>query len=388
MGRKEDKKILISVAWKNRPGRDVCRGIYQYARLHAPHWELLHADPNVAALTDVKTWGLEGIIGILGRSDLSEAGKAAAPYCVNIHGGEVFSGLPQIGISNRAIGEVAADYFMTLGFTHFAYFGLPGQDYSDGRWDGYRTRLAEHDFTASQFENPKIKKQPIVPLNYEPLVQDEFEQWLINQPKPLALFIVDDLRSSLIYQTCRRLNLIIPDDVAILGVNDDDIYCYKTNPPLSSIWLPFRVVGYRAAQMMAQMLSSGEIPTEPILLEPGGVTERASTAIISIEDKKVIEALRFISENAGNRITVDQIAKAVGLSLRVLEKRFSTHLNCSPQTELRRAQIEIAKNALRETDLTIEEIADIAGFSSGNYLSQTFKKLVGQTPGIYRRSHR
>ncbi len=383
------KRVLVWLTLGNRVGRDVFRGIYQYARLHSPQWDITHIERIQNELDTVLSWEFDGMIGPFNRQAAAEAAHSAHyPFCINLHGCKPFNRLPQVGTSDYDIGVVAADYFLNRRFENFGYFGHPGLRLSDERWEGYRHRLAAHGKTAVQLTAPENVWDQDRPPDYWDWVRPALKKWLLEQPRPFALFMENDACAGLLYDLCQQNNLIIPNDISLLGVNDEDIFCHNKNPPLSSIQVPSRLAGYRAAQMLDQLFKTRKPPKKPLFLKPGSVVERASTVLFNIPDPQLVKALRFITENAANRISVDQIARAAGLSRRVLEKRFRTHLNCSPYEEVRRAKIEIAKNALRETNLTIEQIAETVGMVSGNYLSQTFKKMVGQTPGSYRRNFR
>jgi len=380
------KKILIWVPLESSVGRDVCRGIYHYSRLHALDWEVMHSDPCLFPLDVVTSWDLDGLIGPLGRSDLAKQAKKAPFFCINLHGGAPFEKLPQSGVNDETIGEVAANYFLKLRFDHFGYYGLNGLCASDDRWTGYSRCLAACGKKAVQFTAPGFVFTPDAPKNIAAKIRPALGKWLVGQPRPFALFVQDDQLANMIYTLCREAGLAIPDDIALLGVNDDDIYCYKNNPPLSSLQVPSRVAGYRAAQLLDHLFKGKKLSGNPVLLNPGTVTERGSTAVLKLDDRQVVKALRFIAENTMRWISTDEIARVAGLSRRVLEKRFHSLLNSSPQAEVRHAQIERVKNALRETNLPLEEIAEASGFTSGNYLSQIFKKTTGQTPGSYRRN--
>jgi len=383
------KRVLVWLTLGNRVGRDVFRGIYQYARLHSPQWEITHVERIQTELDKVLSWEYDGLIGPFNHQAAAEAANSAYyPFCINLHGAKPFNRLPQVGTSDHDIGVVAADYFLDHRFENFGYFGNPGLRLSDERWEGYRQRLAAHGKTAVQLTAPETVWSQDEPLDYWDWIRPALKDWLLEQPRPFALFMENDACAGLLYEVCQKNNLIIPNDIVLLGVNDEDIFCHNKNPPLSSIQVPSRLAGYRAAQMLDHIFKTRKPPRKSLFLEPGSVAERASTVLFNIPDPQLVKALYFITENASNRIRVDQIARAAGLSRRVLEKRFRTFLHCSPQAEVRRAKIEIAKNALRETDLTLEQIAEMAGMVSGNYLSQTFKKMIGQTPGSYRRNFR
>ncbi len=382
------KRVLVWITLGNRVGRDVFRGIYQYARLHSPQWDITHLERIQNELDTVLSWEFDGVIGPFNRQAAAEAADSVYPFCINLHGCKPFNRLPQVGTRDYDIGVVAADYFLDRRFDHFGYFGSPGLRLSDERWEGYRDRLAAHGKKAVQLTAPGIDWSQGKPLNYWGWVRPALKNWLLEQPRPFALFMENDARAGLLYKLCRENKLIIPNDIVLLGVNDEDIFCHNKNPPLSSIQVPSHMAGYRAAQMLDRIFKTRKPPRKPLFLEPGSVVERASTVLFNIPDPQLVKALRFITDNATNRISVDQIARTAGLSRRVLEKRFRIFLHCSPQAEVRRKQIEAAQTALRETDLTLEQIAESAGFVSGNYLSQTFKKMTGQTPGTYRRNFR
>jgi len=381
-------RILIWISLTSCVGRQVCRGVYQYTRLHEPDWEVMHANPCPFALDTVLSWDIEGIIGPFGRSDLSEMVKISSLPCVNLHGGEPFCDLPQVGVNDCLIGETAAGYFLHLGFEHFGYYGFNGIQCSDDRWRGYHRRLFSSGKNAVQFTDPGFVCNLGAPDGFEHAIRPALKKWLLEQPRPFALFVMDDMRTELIYSICREAGLSIPDDIAVLGVNDDDIFCHRNNPLLSSIQVPSQTAGYRAAQILDRRLKGKGPLKKPVLLNPGTVTERASTVVLKLDDRQVVNALRFINENAARGIKTTEIARAAGLSRRVMEKRFRILLNTSPLAEVRRAQIEKVKIALHETTLSLEEISEATGFTSGNYLSQIFKKTTGQTPGAYRRSFR
>jgi LacI family transcriptional regulator len=382
------KRVLIWISLSSCVGRQICRGVYQYTRLHAPDWEVLHTEPGLCPLKSLPAWGLDGLMGPFGRSDYAPLAKKAAPVCINLHGGAPFNNLPQAGVNDRAIGETAAAYLLRLGFESFGYFGFNGMRFSDDRWLGYQQKIAEQGKQATLFTSPHLICKPAPASGFEGKIRPALKKWICEQPRPFALFVMDDMRTSMIYDICRESRLTIPDDVALLSVNNDDIYCDRHNPALSSIEIPSAAVGYRAAQMMYHYFKHGKVPEKQKLFDPGNVVERASTLSLRLNDRQVVNALRFIAQNAARGISSDEIAKAAGLSRRVLEKRFRTLLNCSPQAEVRRAQIERVKIALRDTNLSLEEISEATGFTSGNYLSQIFKKITGQTPGAYRRSFR
>lgn len=382
------KKVLAWIPLGISDGRETFRGISQYARLHAPGWEIMQAHPSQFPLEKVMSWEVDGLIGNLRTAMAARQALQITRFCVNLHGRRTVCRLPQAGVDDNTIGETAARYLLKQGFRHFAYFGMNGLDASDERWRGYKQYLQSRGHAATRFTAPGFNCEKEVPPNYKQMIQPALTEWILQQPRPFALFIMDDYRTSQIYSTCRDSGLAIPDDIALLGVNDDDIHCMTNVPPLSSIQVPARVIGYRAAQMLDRLFRGEKLVQKTILLQPGEVIERASTAVFRLDDPQLLKALRYIRENAARAVSTEEIARAAGLSRRVLEKRLRIRLNTSPQNEVRRARVELARTALRETSLSLEDIAEATGFTSGNYLSQIFKKTTGLTPGSYRRNFR
>jgi LacI family transcriptional regulator len=180
----------------------------------------------------------------------------------------------------------------------------------------------------------------------------------------------------------------VPDEVAVVGVDDDELICELSNPPLSSIAPDTYRTGYEAAALLDRMMSGEHVKAAPHLLPPLGVSPRASSDVLAIEDEEVSSAVRFIREHACEGIDVNDVMAQVPLSRRVLESRFKKLLGRSPHEEIDRVQMTRARELLRSTDLSLVQVAEKVGFPHAEYLSVVFKKRVGQTPREYRRQHR
>jgi LacI family transcriptional regulator len=213
-------------------------------------------------------------------------------------------------------------------------------------------------------------------------------RWLKSLPKPLAMFCVDDYLGLWICDLCRRLDIHVPEEVAILGVGNDDMFCEMSRPHLSSIAVPSEQVGYKAARLLDAILCDPKAPKRTVLLPPIRVITRQSTDVMAIDDCRIVEAVRFIREHANERIRVEKVAKEVSLPRRMLERRFRAALHRSPFAEIRRVQIENVKMFLAQTDKTLETIAPECGFSDVSRMGRAFRETVKMSPGAYRKQYR
>jgi LacI family transcriptional regulator len=381
------KRIALMIAQGSVAQAQVRLGIYRYARPHRP-WDFLTLDLGPSAYELAARWKPDGAIGRAGRADLfARARRLRAPF-VNLYGGPRMKGLAQVGCDNREIGSLAAEHLAGLGFRSFGYFGLQGDPSSDDRGRAFAEALARRGFRAlfldysARYPEVRIRAHLVMP------VETRLHRWLAWLPKPVAVFVCDDRRALLVSEACRHLHLQVPDEVAILGVENDEVSCFEAHPPLSSIRLPLQGEGWRAAELLHHLLKGGRPPNRPIYLKPEGVVTRQSSNILAIEDPRLAAALRHIRERAGRGLGVDEVARACGMNRRLLERRFRGVLNCSPFQEIRRVQIEQAKALLRDTDRKIDAIADEIGFGGRARFSVEFTRKVGVSPGAYRLQYR
>jgi LacI family transcriptional regulator len=215
----------------------------------------------------------------------------------------------------------------------------------------------------------------------------EIADWLRSLEKPVGLLARDDLRAREVLDACRLAGLHVPEEIAVLGVNDDELICEMADPPLSSIIHNARRVGYEAAAMLENLMSGGKVLAD-IVVDPLGVHARQSTDLLAIEDAEVAKAVRFIREHACDGIRVDDVLDQVTLSRRALEKRFRAAVGRPPHMEIRRAQLERVKQLLVTSDYKLERIAEMTGFSTAQYLAGLFHRIVKMTPGAWRAAGR
>jgi LacI family transcriptional regulator len=213
-------------------------------------------------------------------------------------------------------------------------------------------------------------------------------QWLKQLPRPTAMFATNDEFGRLVIQTCREIDVHVPEDIAVLGVDNDEVICELSNPPLSSIERGAERIGYEAAKLLAKVMTGGAAPSRPMLLGPVKVVTRRSSDTQAIDEPLVASAIRFIWDHVEERLDVDDVVKHVGVSRRWLEVCFGRTLGRSPAAEIRRAQIEHAKKLLVETDMLMPSVAAASGFTDAKLLIAVFRREVGMTPTQFRRDFR
>jgi LacI family transcriptional regulator len=263
-----------------------------------------------------------------------------------------------------------------------------GTDWSDKRKLGFEQRVAAAGFSCLSFQNPVQHTARGLP-EYEEHGQryeQELKHWLQSLPKPLGLMACNDSRGRQVLNCCRELNIAVPDDLAVIGVDRDEIFCELSDIPLSSVILNSQQIGFEAAALLNHLMSGKDVANHPRLIRPKGVATRRSTDVLAIEDRHIAAALRIIREQACEGLDIPTLLKSVPLSRSVLERRFAQILGRSPNEEILRVKLGRACRLLEESDLPLAEVAEKCGFEHAEYFSRLFKKKLGSTPGEFRKT--
>ena len=300
---------------------------------------------------------------------------------VNVSEREQGVGTARVLPDNVEAGRMAAEYFIQRKFTHFAFSGCDDFAFSKLRHHGFEEvlRAAGHNCLSLNFGHGKWPRDSMDPL-------PEIGEWLQSLPRPCAVFTHGDDQARRVLNECRRLNILVPDEIAVLGCDNDEIECEFSPIPISSVSFPLRQLGFEAAAMV-DLLLAGNVPEfSTVRLPPSGIVTRRSTDMVAIQDPTIARAMRFIASNAAQPISVGHVVKACGASRRYLERRFNSLLGVTPKQEILRVRVGIAKRLLAQTSLLMPEIAEASGFSDAKMLSSIFARDVGMSPSDYRRS--
>jgi LacI family transcriptional regulator len=278
-------------------------------------------------------------------------------------------------------GRLAAEHLLERGFRRFAFCGYPGENWSRCREEGFCERLRESGFRPDIYET---RRNVRIAWHRE---QAAVTAWLESLPKPVGVMACNDVRGRQVIEACVMGRMHVPNDVAVVGVDEDRLLSEFSNPPLSSVALNAEQGGYRAAELLDGMMSGRVERRQRILVEPLWVVARPSTEVIAVEDRDVAEALKYIRDHARRPIGVLDVVKHSAMSRRALEIRFHRSLGRSIREEIERLRLNLVRQLLVETNLSVQKIADNASFNSVSYLSKVFRRATGVTLTDYRREH-
>lgn len=365
--------------------RGALRGIKNYA-VSQP-WMIRMADPQNTSLETIRRWDPAGII-FQGRlpAEAAEVVGLGRPT-VNVSGVLEPQLAPRVGADDAAVGRLGAEHFLERGFRHFAFVGYSNYYYSNRREAAFIAALRKAGFRCEVFHEISELAERRAVSDWTS-VDEQLHRWLLSLPRPTALMACNDFQGFELAQACRMAGLRVPEDVAILGVDNDELLCEMSQPALSSIALPSARIGYEAAAMLSRLMRGGSAPRTPELLPPTGVVVRASSDTVALDDAELAAALRFIRERAWDPIGVRDVAARTSLSRRSLERRFTQTLGRTPLQEIRRVRMERAKQLLANTDQPMPQVAQASGFSNAERLSVVFREESGMTPTEYRRQFR
>ncbi len=361
-------------------GRGILRGVKRWARLHRAWNIYTESEHGPLEARDLVGWKGDGVIGQLSlgvAEDFRERGLAVVSVSNRVR----LDGFPAVFTDDIAVGRLAAEHFLERGFKQFAFVGYDGYIYSQQRRQGFADRLAEEGLRCANCEKLPIHEK------YE-MVQDVLDVFLKELPKPVAVLGANDMRAKQVTQGAYHLGLNVPEEVAVVGVDNDDLQVELAAVPLSSVELATETIGYNAAAVLAQLLAEDWVTPAPMLVPPIGVVMRESSDVMATRDEEVAQALRFIHDNAQRDLQVIEVFAQAGISRRVLEVRFKKAIKRTVQEEIWRAHVERAKGLLIETDLAMPEIAEMTGFPNASRLSAVFRRETSMTPTKYRRLYR
>jgi LacI family transcriptional regulator len=291
---------------------------------------------------------------------------------------------------DAAAARLAFEHLRERGFRHFAFCGFNGADYSDIRRGNFARLVGEGGLRCHRFAPPQRPHRAST-LKYEEQGLkdgDLVARWLEELPKPVGLMACNDIRGQQVLNACRATGMLVPDEVAVIGVDNDEVLCELSDPPLSSVVPNTERIGYEAATLLDRMMRGRKPPSQPIVVEPAGIVTRRSTEVLAIEDRHIAAAVRFIREHACEGVDVGDVLRAVPLSRSTLERRFGREVGRSPKEEILRVRLNRAKQLLTETDFPLSVVAEKVGLVHAEYLSVIFKKKTGLTLVQFRNRSR
>ncbi|MCR9201141.1 MAG: DNA-binding transcriptional regulator [Planctomycetaceae bacterium] len=379
-------RVALLIESSRSYGRRLLRGISLYARTRGD-WALLHQEMTMG--DSVPNWiSQANLSGVIARVDTHNIGplKQLGLPIVDVLCSRSALGIPQVETDDRAVAQLAFEHLYERGFRRFAFCGYRGAHYSEARLLHFRECVAAAGCPMSIYETAGGRGESLSVAEQRGVSDtDSLAAWLQTLQRPTGLMACHDIRGQQVLNACRQLDISVPDDIGVIGVDDDDMICSLSDPPLTSVRPDAEAVGYRAAETLSAMIA-GASSSNVEHVTPTQIVQRQWTQVIAVDDPELSRVCRFIRENACHGIDVADIVEFSALSRRQLERRFRQHLDTTPREEITAVQIRRLKQLLTETELPLEQIAPLAGYRHAESMSVTFKRETGQTPGGYRRS--
>ncbi len=373
-------RVLIvldaSTAWS----RGTLRGFTDVARRLG--WTLLHYHPTADLRWLVEVW--KPAVVVLQASLFRDvANTLRSCPVISVNDDSSAAGIASVCLDETAIARLAAEHLLGKGLRELTTFRFNDGRFAVARERGFQQTVTAHGarlvsgWWIDGSDPPRSFEDPAA-----------LTAWLRDLPRPCGVFACTDSWARVVARYAQVTGVRVPEDLALVGVDNDTVDCELASPPLSSVAVPWRTVGEKAAKLVERALSRAAIAGQRIVIPPVDVIPRRSTDVAAVDDLVVARAMSWIVEHAGRRLTLQAIARATSCSRQRLEQRFRAAVGRTVMQEVRRARVDAARRLLSATNLTLPAIAQKSGFTSAALLSVAFRRETGMPPGAYRRRFR
>ncbi|MFT3830674.1 MAG: DNA-binding transcriptional regulator [Opitutaceae bacterium] len=384
-GVRKAARVLLLFRKRDEAAVTILRGIAQHQQLYRD-WNI-QFDECPRSTAETRWQVAQGWDGVISRDTtpaLVEACTELHVPLIDLDDTPPYCGVSKIRCDHAALGALGAECFLDRGFSQAAFVGSEEHAWARERRGGFAAALQragqEPVFFGFEMDERDLGRRE----RDGRLLAD----WLARLPKPVAVMACDDRTAAQVLESARLARLHVPEEIAVLGADNDVALCELTAPSLSSVVPGAFQLGYRAADHLRRCISDPATPACDLRIDPAGIAHRRTTDVLAIPDRAVAAALRYITEHACDGLTVDAILPHAAASRSQLEKKFRRYLGRSPQAEIRRVQLERIRQLLSDTDLPLKRIAELSGFAYMEYMCVVFRRLTGETPGAYRRRRR
>jgi LacI family transcriptional regulator len=381
--------VVASPIWEESATR-ILKGIARYQREHSP-WEV-HWDYQGASVFDTGWFTRQPWRGVISRHTNSlqvESCRKLGIPIVDVNNAEPIPGVPNVVLQNHAVGRLGGEHFIERGFRNFAFCGFHNERWSCERRSGFveAVRGFGRECALLEREYPGTYAGGCTP-KWETEEIESIARWLAALPKPVGVMSCNDYRATQVLFAAQHMGSRVPEDVAVLGANDDEARCELANPPLSSVATNHLRSGYVAAEALDCLMNQRPLGRGILAVSPVEVVTRQSTDILAVDDPKIAKAVHFIQQNACRGTRVDAVCRHAGIARTQLEEKFRKYFARTPQSEIRRIQLARVRQLLQDTDLPLDSVAELCGFRHPEYLIVFFKREMGVSPGRFRRGLR
>lgn len=380
----QPRKIILLIDIASEFDRKLLRGIFRYSKENGPwqfyrmpSWYRWDEDGETRILEWARRWEADAIVGRWNSPDAPLLKTLGIPIALQNYTSRS-TAYSVITGDYKGTGELAAEFFFKRDFRHYAYFGLKGVVWSDERGEGFESKIGTAGFGVDklEIEGPENESRRAI------------AQWLTSLPKPCALFCCDDARALLISEICKLEGLSVPEDITLLGVDNDELFCEISDPPISSIELDVERGGETLGRLLDERITEGSGEPFTVVIRPLGIIERRSTNRHNIEDEYVLKVVNYLEDNMASEITMADILSLAPLSRRSLEIRFKQETGTSIWQYLLSFRIERFSRLLLSSARPLKELAFECGFRDADNISRTFRRYKGCSPQEFRQKYR
>jgi LacI family transcriptional regulator len=369
----KQRRVAVIVEPIGSPWRGILTGIGRYMRENRP-WLIHHHDWTSQSWGWLDDWNCDGAIAHYISDEHADIFRKRGTPVVEIG---THPELPAVRIDEGAVGRAGAEHLMERGFKHFGFVGFVDAKWSQTRRMAFVEKVATKGFSCDLLELPFLER----PWEDE---QRDLAKYISSLPRPCGVMACHDPLGQRVLEACLRVNAVVPDEIAVVGVDNDEPFCEVSNPPLSSIVVNQDGAGYQAAALLDRLMNGEPAPNGPLLMAPSGVVARTSTDVMTVDDPLVAAAVKFIRDRACDGIGVDDVVDQVPCSHTVLQRHFKRTLGRSVHDQILQTRLNHAKQLLVETNLSVAEISTRVGMENPEYFGVVFKSKTSETPAKYR----
>lgn len=379
---KSRRSVALLIETSNAYARGLLEGIIAYQREHEA-WSIYLPEQERGATPPgwLKNWRGDGIIARIETDQIAAAVLRTGLPVVDVSAARRVPNIPWVETDDREIARLAARHLLERGFTQLAFCGESDFNWSLWREEEFLRTVNESGHNARVIRTGARARRG-ASWNRE---QARLRVWLQTLLKPVGVMACYDIRAQQLLDLCRELELSVPEQVAVIGVDNDELLCNLCTPPLTSVIPDTHRTGYVAAELLDRMMNGRDVSSEPRFIEPLGIALRQSTDILAIDDPDIARAMRIIRERSTEGLNVRRLIEEIPLSRRVFESRFQKLLGTTPHEMIVRYRMDRVRQLLHDTELPLETISHRCGFAHVEYMSAAFRKQVGVSPGAYRR---
>ncbi|MCA9140823.1 MAG: substrate-binding domain-containing protein [Planctomycetales bacterium] len=384
------RQVALLIESSRVYGRGLLHGIAAYAGEHG-NWSLRHQEMAINAEPPMwlSKWSGDGILVRAETQKMVCVVKELSLPTIDLRCRRSVGVIPGFDTNDASVVRLAVNHLRDRGYTRFGFCGFGGADYSQRRLVEMKRYARSLGRDVAVYESPEPDNATTFGAEQSGMLDNKgLVRWLRSVEKPIGVLACNDIRAQQMLNACHEIQVHVPEEVAVVGVDNDDVICPLCSPPLTSVEPNTHMIGYRAAAMLERMMSGEVFANEITSIPARRVVVRDSTDAIPIDDIEFVNAYRFIRENACRGVAVDDVIDAVPMSRRTLERRMRNYLGQSPAEVIAGIRLSRIKELLETTSRPLKQIARLTGFHHDEHMAKFFKKHVGTPPGRYRNEHR